>query len=527
MRSTRSRTAAAKSAVAGTASAAGAATKDFPIKSTSVSAEEVVKGAGNRKVKNKKATAETEAEDETGAENILPPTVKKGTKRKTAARSDRSRTPSPSREDANPAEKKKKIVRKKGPTKKSPPKKRAARPVQNVTDRSILPRLWPLSSQRTSPPTLPSLRFLSWNVNGIRALLKNHPDVLAEVSTGRYSKDPWREDEEDAVPYDVVCLQETKLQTMHIGKEVPSDLLEAEGFDAFWSCSTAKKGYSGTVVFVRRGCVHFQGMKGEKKSEENGETSASSSSSSSKGKKKQKSISQFFSKSKNTETEKDAPLKVADSHADYPPIPSSIVSYGIGWKEHDEEGRSITLDLPHLTLTNLYVPNSGQNLVRLGYRTEKWDRDLLKFMKRKEKDRGKPVVWLGDLNVAHKAADVWNDGAKHLDKCAGTTPEERKAFSDQLEEGSGYIDAFRALHPDATGQYTYWSMRAGNKEVNKGMRLDYFVCSAAMLSEQENENNDNKADEKSCGVIVRDSSIIPDVPGSDHCPIMLELEILK
>mmetsp|Transcript_7559 Transcript_7559/g.16383 ORF Transcript_7559/g.16383 Transcript_7559/m.16383 type:complete len:142 (-) Transcript_7559:142-567(-) len=130
-------------------------------------------------------------------------------------------------------------------------------------------------------------------------------------------------------------------------------------------------------------------------------------------------------------------------------------------------------------------------------------------------------------NVAHKAADVWNDGAKHLDKCAGTTPEERKAFSDQLEEGSGYIDAFRALHPDATGQYTYWSMRAGNKEVNKGMRLDYFVCSAAMLSEQENENNDNKADEKSCGVIVRDSSIIPDVPGSDHCPIMLELEILK
>ena len=111
---------------------------------------------------------------------------------------------------------------------------------------------------------------------------------------------------------------------------------------------------------------------------------------------------------------------------------------------------------------------------------------------------------------AHKALDVWNDGAKHLAKCAGTTPEERESFTKQLEHG--FVDLFRHLHPEAKGQYTFWSTRAGNREPNKGLRLDYFIGSERLIKEDER-------------VVARDSYIIPDQPGSDHCPILLELEI--
>ena len=103
-----------------------------------------------------------------------------------------------------------------------------------------------------------------------------------------------------------------------------------------------------------------------------------------------------------------------------------------------------------------YTSNPGQKLDRLGYRTEKWDKDLLQFMQGKEKSLGVPVIWLGDLNVAHKAYDVWNDGAKHLAKQAGTTAEERESFQNQLDtEDGAYVDAFRRLFPDAKGHCKY------------------------------------------------------------------------
>mmetsp|Transcript_16046 Transcript_16046/g.36861 ORF Transcript_16046/g.36861 Transcript_16046/m.36861 type:complete len:137 (-) Transcript_16046:38-448(-) len=127
---------------------------------------------------------------------------------------------------------------------------------------------------------------------------------------------------------------------------------------------------------------------------------------------------------------------------------------------------------------------------------------------RQKEDR--PVLWLGDLNVAHTALEVWNDGAKHLAKQAGVTPEERASFQEQLD--AGFVDAFRRLHPTAKGCYSYWSQRAGNREPNKGLRLDYFICSPDLFDETKQ-------------VVVRDSYILHDVLGSDHCPVVLELEI--
>jgi exodeoxyribonuclease-3 len=115
-----------------------------------------------------------------------------------------------------------------------------------------------------------------------------------------------------------------------------------------------------------------------------------------------------------------------------------------------------------------------------------------------------------------QSLDVWNEGAKHLPKCAGTTPEERESFSLQLQEG--FVDLFRRLHPEAKGQYTFWSTRAGNRPFNKGLRLDYFVGSKCLVEDDEKDGSEVK-------VIARDSHIEPDQLGSDHCPVILELEI--
>jgi exodeoxyribonuclease III len=280
----------------------------------------------------------------------------------------------------------------------------------------------------------------------------------------------------------MLCLQETKLQEMHLDdpKFNFRGMLEDDGYKDYWSCSTEKKGYSGTAVFVKE--------RGQQKA-------------------KQTSIGSFFApKSK-------ASAKDKTKSAELPVSPDALtptnVSYNIG-KPIDNEGRTIVVEYPWATLTNVYVPNSGQDLKRLDYRTTEWDKDFLEFHEKKQGDRGLPVIWLGDLNIAHKAEDVWNDGAKHLEKQAGVTPQERASFQEQLD--SGFIDAFRKLHPSAKGHYSYWSQRAGNRTPNKGLRLDYFICSPDLF-EQESK------------VVVRDSYILKDCTGSDHCPVVLELEI--
>ena len=281
---------------------------------------------------------------------------------------------------------------------------------------------------------------------------------------------------------DMLCLQETKLQESHLDdpKLKIRGLLKEAGYDDYWSCSTAKKGYSGTAVFLKQ--------RGKKQA-------------------RQKTMGDFFgSKAKGDSDAKKEPPELPINTETVTPVE---VTFSIA-NEIDNEGRVNVCDFPFATIANVYVPNSGQTLQRLEYRTSEWDKFFLEFMQKKETDRGLPVIWLGDLNIAHKALDVWNDGAKHLDKQAGVTLQERASFQEQLD--AGYIDAFRKLHPEAKGHYSYWSQRAGNREPNKGLRLDYFICSPALFSEESK-------------VIVRDSYMLKDQVGSDHCPVVLELEI--
>ena len=305
---------------------------------------------------------------------------------------------------------------------------------------------------------------------GLRALLRNHPETLPNLVK-----------EHDI---DVLCLQETKLQEMHLDdkKLLIRDTVLQPDYDAYYSCSTAKKGYSGTAVFVKR---HG------------------------KNNKKQATLDSFFgAKKADKKDEKKQETDNIDPDDVTNLIPTDV-SYKMGVDDHDQEGRLIIADFPLFSLVNLYVPNSGQKLERLDYRTEQWDKDLLKFVQAKSK----PVVWLGDLNVAHTNLEVWNDGAKHLAKQAGVTQQERDSFQHQLDT-SGFQDAFRALHPTAKGCYSYWSQRAGNREPNKGLRLDYFCCASELFDDS------NK-------VVARDSYMLYDVHGSDHCPVVLELEIKK
>ena len=279
------------------------------------------------------------------------------------------------------------------------------------------------------------------------------------------------------------------------------ETLEKEGYESHYSCSTAKKGYSGTAVYVkRRGSSKVKGAKkGAKKGTLDGFFTKK------KSKKEEVVDDKEEEEEEEEETNEDLPIDVEKL------IPVDV-SYKMGVDEHDAEGRIITVDFPQFSMTNVYVPNSGQKLERLDYRTKKWDVDFLAFHQKRAKDRGVPVMWVGDLNVAHTNLEVWNDGAKHLAKQAGVTQQERDSFQAQLD--SGFVDAFRKLHPEAKGCYSYWSQRAGNREPNKGLRLDYFICSPELFDESKD-------------VVVRDSYVLYDVMGSDHCPVMLELEIKK
>lgn len=172
---------------------------------------------------------------------------------------------------------------------------------------------------------------------------------------------------------------------------------------------------------------------------------------------------------------------------------------GIGLPEHDAEGRAITLVYPDFYLINVYTPNAQEELKRLRFRTE-WEDHLLDYLK--ELDAKKPVVYCGDLNVAHREIDLKNPGPNR--GCAGFSDEERGMMTRLLE--NGFVDTFRALYPDATGAYSWWSYRYGARARNAGWRIDYFIVSERFLPR------------------VRDSIILSDVPGSDHCPVCLLTE---
>lgn len=175
------------------------------------------------------------------------------------------------------------------------------------------------------------------------------------------------------------------------------------------------------------------------------------------------------------------------------------VSYGIGVEQHDHEGRVITLEFEDYYFLTVYVPNSQNELLRLDYRQE-WEADFLAYILKLEEK--KPVIYCGDLNVAHQEIDLKNPSTNHHN--AGFTDEERSCFSTVLE--SGYIDTFRYFYPDRKDIYSWWSYRFHAREKNTGWRIDYFVASEKLKDR------------------LKSADIHCDIFGSDHCPIELVIE---
>lgn len=244
------------------------------------------------------------------------------------------------------------------------------------------------------------MKLVSWNVNGIRAVVKNG---FIDAVTGMNP--------------DILCLQETRVQKDQYSLDLP-------GYRQFW-CSARKKGYSGTAVFAKR--------------------------------------------------------------------EPSAVSYEMQIPDHDGEGRVITLEYEDFYLVNVYTPNAQHELVRLDYR-QRWDEDFLAMLKRLEQT--KPVIFCGDLNVAHKEIDLKNPKAN--ERNPGFTIEERSGFDRYIE--NGYIDTFREFNQEP-GNYSWWSYRFNSRARNIGWRIDYFCISHSLRPRLE------------------DAFILKDIMGSDHCPV--------
>ena len=250
------------------------------------------------------------------------------------------------------------------------------------------------------------MKIISWNVNGIRAVIKK----------GFY-------DFVDEYQPDILCIQETKAHKEQVDLDLSNYPYQ------YWN-SAVKKGYSSTAI---------------------------------------------FSKVK--------PLNIIND---------------MGIEEHDQEGRVITMELDKYYLVTVYTPNSKRELLRLPYR-QKWDADFLKYMKKLEKD--KPVIFCGDLNVAHKEIDLKNPKTNHFNP--GFTDEERRGFSNIVE--AGFIDTFREFYKDG-GHYTWWSYMFQARKRDIGWRIDYFCISKILKSK------------------LLDAYILKDVIGSDHAPVVMEIK---
>jgi exodeoxyribonuclease-3 len=249
------------------------------------------------------------------------------------------------------------------------------------------------------------VKLISWNVNGLRAVLrKTFLEYLESESP------------------DILCLQETKAGPNEVGQLWPS------AYVTHWN-TAEKKGYSGTLIFT-----------------------------------------------------KTRPLNV---------------KLGIGIDTHDREGRVITAEYADFHLVNVYVPNSKRELTRLAYR-QQWDQDFLRYLKKLEKR--KPVIFCGDLNVAHTEIDLANP--KSNMKNHGFTPEERAGFGALVE--AGFVDTFREFEKGG-GHYSWWSPMGGARARNVGWRLDYFLVSSGLRPR------------------LKSAFIRPEVLGSDHCPVGIEL----
>ena len=299
------------------------------------------------------------------------------------------------------------------------PVKKASKP---AAEKTVFPRT---PTPRRAAHEGASFRALSWNVAGLRALLANGNASSLKALV------------EEERP-DLLCLQEHKLQLAHVAEaEKQLRTLLGPAYGAFyWAVSTETKGYSGVVVILRGGAG----------SNVNGVTSGASG-----------------------------------AAAEFGPAGAPLgVRFGLGESQaHAVEGRTVTLEFSSFHVTSCYVPNSGEGLKRLEYRLGEWERDMKAHLL--WLSQTKPALLGGDLNVAFRDADIYNVSAPHIKKSAGCTPQERAAFAALCAEAL-VADSFRAIHPDATGAFSYWSQRAGNKPWNRGLRLDYWLCSEQMAA---------------------------------------------
>ena len=181
-------------------------------------------------------------------------------------------------------------------------------------------------------------------------------------------------------------------------------------------------------------------------------------------------------------------------------VPLLSVSQGIGIEEHDHEGRVITCEFEECFLVCCYTPNSQNELRRLDYRM-RWEDDFRKYLC--ALNEKKPVILCGDLNVAHQEIDLKNPKTNHMN--AGFTDQERGKMTELLS--AGFIDSFRYFYPDVTGAYSWWSYIGGARSRNAGWRIDYFIVSERLKDR------------------MRDARIHPDIMGSDHCPVELDIDI--
>ncbi|MFA6667242.1 MAG: exodeoxyribonuclease III [Bacilli bacterium] len=254
------------------------------------------------------------------------------------------------------------------------------------------------------------MKFISFNVNGVRAILK---------------KDFTRDFE--SLNADIFAIQETKYtEDLHL--DFP---FAPKGYFTYWTNSDVKKGYSGVAVFTKK-----------------------------------------------------EPL---------------AITYGLENNKYDDEGRVITLEFKNFYFVACYVPNSGEGLVRLGFRMT-FEEDLEKYLT--DLDSKKPVIYCGDLNVAHEEIDIKNPDSNHQN--AGFTDDERAKMTKLLS--LGFTDSFRYLHKDEV-KYSWWSYRFSARSRNAGWRIDYFLVSNRIASK------------------IEKAEIHNEIQGSDHCPIELDINM--
>ncbi len=263
------------------------------------------------------------------------------------------------------------------------------------------------------------MKIFSWNVNGIRAVLKKGAlqDFIAQY-------DP-----------DILCLQETKAKQGQAEIDLPQ-------YEEIWN-SAERAGYSGTAIFTKR-----------------------------------------------------KPISIGFGYFD---VQNQMEGWVDEFGDARTEGRVLTAEFEDFYLINTYVPNAKDSLGRLKYRENTWDKAMLSYIK--ELEQTKPVIICGDFNVAHEEIDLARP--KQNVGHAGFTNEERQGMTNYL--ASGLVDTWREKHPDEQ-QYTWWSYRGGARKNNVGWRIDYFLASQALADK------------------IIDAQILDEVMGSDHCPIMIEVD---